>query len=516
MIKMNTDKIIFLLFCLAILLLLVKGIPGNPTSEELNSPRWGRNGPFETSNDHARFALLYSMIEDRSFQLSLPLAEFSTPDLAITSGGKYVSLFAPGVSFLAVPGYLIGKYFGMSQTGAFLTIVFFAFLNIVFLRAIAIRLGAHPVAASLGAFVFIFATPAFAYATTLYQHHISTFIILLSLYLILRWNNWRSLAAVWFLFAFSAAVDNPNLFLMLPIALFSLGKIIIIQKNKEGINISLKLIGLLTVSAAIIPTILFLGFNKMSNGGPFQLSGTLERVIDINEVQNSASSDFEKILAMAQEDREAQNKIPFDFFKPRNLMNGFYIHFFSPDRGIIHYAPIVFFGIFGLAFLYKKNYSAANVIIAIIGLNVLLYSMWGDPYGGWAFGSRYLIPSYALLSLGIAFALTKWRKSYVFLAVFMAVFFYSARINTLGAVTTSANPPKIEILAMEEISGEEEKYTEERNWEYLQEHGSRAYAYQAFVKNKISAEKYFYIILIMIILASLLMARELYFSKNKE
>lgn len=496
---------------------MVKGIPGNPSSEELNSSKWrGENGPFETSNDHARFALIYSVIEDKSFQLSLPLAKFSVPDLAMTSDGKYVSLFAPGVSFLAMPGYILGKYFDHSQLGAFLIIVFFALLNIILLRAIAIKLEANPVAASLGAFVFIFATPAFTYATTIYQHHISTFIILFSFYALLCWNNWRSLAVIWFLFAFSVAVDNPNLFLMLPIALFSLERIIVIRKNKEGINISLKLVGILAISAAIIPTILFLSFNKMSNGGPFQLAGTLERVEEISENKSLIFSDFEKMLAVAQENNGLSSKIPFDFFQPRNLMNGFYVHFFSPDRGIINYAPIVFFGIFGLIFLYRKNYFAANIIIAIIGFNILLYSMWGDPQGGWAFGSRYLIPSYALLSLGIALALTKLKRNYIFLAVFLVVFSYSAYINTLGAVTTSANPPKIEILALEEITGSEQKYTERRNWEYLRKQGSKSYVYQTFFKNKISAEKYFYIIFIIIILASLSMARGLYFSKNKE
>jgi hypothetical protein len=513
MLKTNANKIIFFSFCFIILLFMVKGIPGNPTSEELNSSEWrGENGPFETSNDHARFALIYSAIEDKSLQFSLPLADFSTPDLAINSDGKYVSLFAPGVSFLAMPGYLLGKYFGHSQTGAFLTIIFFALLNIILLRAIAIKLGANPIAASLGAFVFIFATPAFAYATTIYQHHISTFIILFSLYLLLCKNSWRSLAVIWFMFAFSVVVDNPNLFLMLPIALFSLGRIILIKKSKDGININLKLVGILAISAAIIPTVLFLSFNKMSNGSPFQIAGTLERVISIDE----KASDFEKILARAQEDEGGRSGVPFDFFHPRNLMNGFYIHFFSPDRGIIRYAPIVLFGILGLMFLYRKNYSAANVIIATIGFNILLYSMWGDPQGGWAFGSRYLIPSYALLSLGIALALTKLKKNYIFLAVFMVVFFYSARINTLGAVTTSANPPQIGISELEKTTGIEEKYTEERNWEYLQDHGSRSYVYQTFLKNKISAEKYFYIILIIIILGFLSMAKELHFSKDKK
>ena len=43
------------------------------------------------------------------------------------------------------------------------------------------------------------------------------------------------------------------------------------------------------------------------------------------------------------------------FFKTRNLLNGFYIHLLSPDRGIIYYAPVILLGLLGFLFLLAKK-----------------------------------------------------------------------------------------------------------------------------------------------------------------
>jgi hypothetical protein len=100
-----------------ILGLSLRGHLGNPTATELNNNYWKDNGPLELSPERGRFALLYSLAEDHSFFFSLPLARFATPDLGYENG-HYVSLFAPAVSFFAIPGYLIGKALGASQAGS--------------------------------------------------------------------------------------------------------------------------------------------------------------------------------------------------------------------------------------------------------------------------------------------------------------------------------------------------------------------------------------------------------------
>lgn len=511
--KHSYITIIFFIFCAIILVLSLRGIAGNPRAETLNNPEWKEDGPLELSPDRGRFALTYSLIEDESFQFSLPLARFTTPDVGYING-KYVSLFNPGVSFLIIPGYVVGKYFDAGQVGTFAIIAFFALINIALIRAIAMRLGANPLASSLGALVFVFATPAFAYAVSLYQHHISTFLLLLAVYAVIRWNNLWSVALVWFISALALAVDNPNIFFMFPVALYALGRIIWIKEEEHGFKINFKLAGALTFLGVIFPAIFFMWFNYESYGSSFQLPGTIKSVQEIDEFGNPTTS---KLLqntndAVKQDSdngnisgEDVQTETPqkkkkaVGFFRTRNLLNGFYIHAIGPDRGVVRFAPAILFGIFGIIYLYKKNRKIANLLVSVIGANILLYSMWGDPWGGWAFGSRYLIPTYALLGIGIALALTRFRKNYFFIAFFVLVSGYSVWVNSLGAITTSKNPPQPEILGLEKVTGREEKYTFMRNWQELKDGRSKSFVFQTQAKNYVTAVQYHQIIYISII-----------------
>ncbi len=164
-----------------IILISLRGVSGNPTKENINSDYWVGKGPFELSPERGRFALTFSLVEDKSFQFDLPVARFAIPDLGYINS-KYVSLFAPGISLLTIPGYFIGKYLGITQVGVFAVISLFAFLNVLLIEAIASKLGARKAYSILASLVFIFATPAFTYAVSLYQHHVSVFLLLSGIY----------------------------------------------------------------------------------------------------------------------------------------------------------------------------------------------------------------------------------------------------------------------------------------------------------------------------------------------
>ena len=297
--KLFQNTLLFL-FLAVVMAFSVRGLPGNPSAAELNADKWKDNGPMELSPERGRYALLYSLAENQSFSFSLDLAKFSTPDLAYQNG-KYVSLFAPGVSFFAVPGYLLGKMAGFAQVGAFSAIAFFAIINAFLIRAIAIRMGAHPLAGTIGGVGFLFASPAFAYAVSLYQHHVSTFLILAAVYLLIgkrkqeypmeneKWKmenthvGFWSLVGVWVLFALSIPVDYPNAFLMLPIAAVALAKTFMVFKKPGEVTIKISFLRAFAMAGVIIPLAFFAWFNTQSYGNPLQLSGTLERVLHIDE-----------------------------------------------------------------------------------------------------------------------------------------------------------------------------------------------------------------------------------------
>ena len=495
--------LIFTLFCLAILTLSLRGNKGNPTIDELNQNYWKDDGPLELSPDRGRYALTYSVLEDKSVHFSLPVARFTTPDLGYING-KFASLFAPGVSYLIMPGYLIGQSLGFSQVGAFAVISLFALINVLLLRAIAIKLGANHLAATISSLVFIFATPAFTYAVSLYQHHISTFLILLSLYIFVRFNNAWSLGIIWILCALSIIIDYPNLFLMLPIGVYALGRLIQI-KSKEKFTISIKPLGFLTLLTVALPLSFFLWFNNVSYNNPLQFSGTIKAVKMLDDKGQPVENQDYTALPSQPKSLGQREKSSVGFFNPRNLLTGFNIHFVSGDRGIVFYTPVMLLGIIGAIISYKNKDKFVPILLAIIGFNLLLYSMWGDPYGGWAFGSRYLIPSYAILSIFLAIALTKFSKNKIMILLFLVLAIYSIAVNTLGAVTSSRNPPKAEAVPLSQVSGRQEKYTYERNWDYLLENKSKSYLWRSWAGSYLTAREYYLLISSVLILIVLIL-----------
>lgn len=485
---------LFLLFGIMILVLSIRGITGNPTENSINSLGWKDDGPFELSPERGRFALTFSLIEDKSFFFSVPIARFVTPDLGYKNG-QYVSLFPPAISYLAVPGYIIGKYFGASQVGTFAVISLFALINMFLIQKIAAKLGASRLAGILASLAFLFATPAFAYAVTLYQHHVSTFLILLSIYILVSTTGILPLFFVWFLCAMAIPVDYTNLFLMFPIGIYAVLRFFYITTDTKKSFLHFRILAPLTLIGIILPLAFFLWFNKASYGNPLQLSGTIPGVRDIDASGKPApptGADINNIEKYFNP--ELQQKSAVAFFQARNIINGLYEHILSADRGIMYFTPVILFGLVGLVVLYRRKNPFMPLLTGVILTNLLLYSMWGDPYGGWAFGSRYLIPGYAILAIALAVGLDALKRYWIVLLLFLVVLAYSIGVNTVGALTTSANPPKTEVLALEKLSGRQEKYTFERNIDYLKQSGSKSFAYNTWFKKYVSPLEYFWII----------------------
>lgn len=505
--KRFLGNIFFICFIAIILLFSVRGLPGNPVPSQLGSSYWIANGPFELSNERGRFALTYSLIEDHSFHFQPAIANFAAPDVGYWNH-NYVSLFAPSVSFIAIPGYLIGKYFGVSQFGTFLWMAMFALLNVLLIRAIAIRLGAHPLAATIGGLTFLFATPAFAYAVTLYEHHVSTFFILLSLYLLIRFKTLASLFAIWTLYAIAFTVDYPNLFLMLPIALAAFFRSGAIEQVSKKITVSFSFLRFVTVIGVILPLLFFMWFNQASYNNPTKISGTVARILSVKQNGSPVFWGDSPKQKSAPQLTQSSNLPPagslFTFFAPRNMLNGLYILLISPDRGMITFTPIIVFG-FAAFFFTNKNrriQQYISVLLGIIGMDLALYSMWGDPYGGWAFGARYLIPAYSILAICLALLLSYLGKKKIFIFFFFLVFSYSVMVNTLGALTSNDNPPKIEAEALANETHHEVSYTYMRNVDILNTNYSRSFIFQTYANDYLSAWEYYGSVVILILIVS--------------
>ncbi len=488
------SKILFFVMVATILTFSVRGNIGNPKSSDLITTFWKNGGPFELSPERGRYGLLYSLIEDKSFYFSVDLARFIAPDLGYINN-KYVSLFAPAVSFIVAPGYLIGKYFGASQVGSYLVISVFALINCYFISKIVSKITENNLAGYLSGLTFLLATPAYAYGVNLYQHHISTFLILSSLLILMSTQKVWPLFFVWFLCAMSIPVDYPNLFLMFPIGLYALFRIIKIVRSEDNVKVNVNILSVLTFTGLVLPILFFGWFNQNSYGNPLQFSGTVPsaRAIDENGKPTAPKGfDFENVEKYL--DPNKQEKSTLNFFESRDILNGVYLHVLSPDRGIVYFTPIILIGIFGIYLLNKSKNEYFPVFIGIIFADLVLYSMWGDPWGGWAFGSRYLIPAYSILAIFIGVALSEFRRKWLFLIVFYPLLVYSILVNTLGALTTSANPPKVEALPLEALSGKRERYSYDRNWEFLTSGRSKSFVFQTWAKNYVDSVSYYYLV----------------------
>lgn len=490
--KTKLFKTLYILFCATVLFLVLGGVYGNPTAQTINSGVWTK-GPFEFAQ-RARYAMTYSLVEEGKLDLLAPFAKFALPDVGYANG-NYVSLFAPGTSFITVPGYFVGKYFGSSQVGTYAVIALFAVLNMAFVKLISEKLGASSAAATVTSFIFLFATPAFSYGVNLYQHHISLFLILCSIYLLLRKESIISVFVVWFLYGLAIFVDYPNAILMLPIIFYSLIKLVNIGQEAAGIRIRFQVGKALGVCGLVLPILLLAWFNRSLLGSPYSLTGTAQDVVSVSDdgspVLYKDSMDLKEQL---KESELALNKSALSFFNTRNLINGLYTHLVSPDRGVIYYAPVILFGVLGFSVLRKKKNTEFSFLLSIIGVDIILYSMWGDPWGGWSFGSRYLIPAYALMAIFISFSLEKINEKPILTALFIIITAYSVFVNSLGAVTSTGNPPLSEVKNLGIQSGKSERYTFARNWDILLTVGSKSFVYNTFAASYMSAFTYYLVI----------------------
>lgn len=425
-------------------------------------------GPFEASNSTSRYVLTESIAKFGAFNFNEDQAKFASPDLTFYNG-KYFSIFTPGVSFAGVPFYLLGTYFGMPQFFTYMSTVLFAVINVILIAIIVRKLGGNEIAGWLSGFIFLFATNAIVYAFSYTQHHLTVVLVLLSTLNIL--NNQRSFTtnlSLGLIYGIGALVDIPNIFLLAPFIIYALFENIKIRSEENKYVFNVRLNGGAIV-IGMLPMVLAFGiYNHELTGSYVKLGQSIGRVVypsdmpvvdTLNAPTQSIASQSATIL-----DFKSPINLPFS---TRKQLEGLNVLLINNERGWLQYSPVLFLGILGFISILKnkgEDTKAVNILIAVVLINILLYSMFGDPWGGWAFGARYLIPAAAVMSVMIGIALTALKKNWLFIFVFIVISAYSMGINLLGASTTSLIPPKQEAESLNTHI----PYTYELNIKYLQ------------------------------------------------
>ncbi|HSW96322.1 MAG TPA: hypothetical protein VLF89_00700 [Candidatus Saccharimonadales bacterium] len=460
--------------------LTLRGVYGNPQGKSIKNNLDTATKPFELSPERDRFILTLSLAENKSFALSPMLGEAAFPDDGYYDGRIYI-FFAPGISLLALPFYLLGQMFQMAQVGAYFSISIIASITLVFLFKIARNVFKMPVWASLAApLVFGFGSTSWSYAITLYQHHVTTFFIMSSFYAVWKFKQrkkygWIWAAFVWTNYALAIGIDYPNAILLLPVMIYFFLSSVTFIPNLPAFTVSVRKGFLLTM----IPFIMLMGlhgyYNQVNFGSWKTLSGSLadyKAIKDKNILKQKNGQEQIKNIQNAKQ--------PVGFFKEENVTKGLRILLFSDERGILFYSPIFLLSFIGIFAAIRKRTIEVSILLSIIAVNIFLYSSFGDPWGGWAFGTRYLIPSMAALSLFISFWLTKYGNSIYTKLTTFALLIYSIAVSLLGALTTNALPPKGEADLLKI------PHTYEWNFHFLQNGASSSFLYNTFFSSHIS------------------------------
>ncbi len=435
--------VILFIAAVALYILTMKGVTGNPAPSMIKGNLDQATRPFELSPERGRYLLTMSLAEAGSFALPQMYADAAYPDVGYYQGRFYI-FFAPGMSLFALPFYYIGKYFGMAQVGAFSVATIFTLLNLVVLYRMARDIFKLSVPHSLiPPFIFGFASTGWSYAVTLYQHQTSTFYILSGVYAVWQYSQkntraWAWALYVWFIYGCAILIDYPNALLMLPIMVyFFLSSVSLIEvRRKLALHIRWVFLSTATLFAIIM---LAHGYYNFANfGGWTRVSGSLIGYKSIIEKQLSDPNKSAELQRLEQE------KDPIGFFSEYNFPFGLYTLTVSSDRGLFVYYPIYLLALFGLYYAIKNTNPVHKTMIAVAAINFFLYASFGDPWGGWAFGPRYLIPTMAILSLYVALWLATTRYKIVSQLSAVVLFGYSLAIALAGVLTSIAIPPKIE------------------------------------------------------------------------
>lgn len=297
--------------------------------------------------------------------------------------GQPQAPYAPGPALVAVPWYLGGRYLlirlpGVSQNAQALVTDFCIVLSSATFAALAAAL-AFLIFSSMGltrqqalgcALALAFATPLFAYSAWYFSEPLAAALLL---------------AAAAALFAKPAEVDfsardcalaglalgaamwvRPTHFLAMLVFLAA------ILASERGLSCRVRAAGIVAGVVAIFGAA-YLARNTMLFGNPFDFG-------------YPETAEFGKRLN--------------SFDTP--LMVGLSAFLFSPGKSIFVFAPPALMAIWGLPRLWRQNRGLAVLAGTTPLVMLLFYSTYTQFDGGYSFGPRYLVPSLALLCLGIA------------------------------------------------------------------------------------------------------------------
>lgn len=449
-------KIIVLLFIIVTLIgitstlygLTLRGAFGNPLTDGQKISH-AMGSPFESSHERAPYALIVSLNRDKKIDLSQELADFGAPDIGYNKG-KYFILFPPGASLLAYPFYVAGLQYNAAQLATYASVALYGVGVIIVLFLITTQIFKLPSwAGIISSFLFAFGTTSWSYAITIYQHMPTTFFFLLAFYATWKYRQNSKIsgiwaAVVWFCYGAGLYLDLPNLLLFAPVMIYFFVSSVDITTLKEKTKLSFRLVFAIT-SVVFFALVALHGYYNIISFGDWKKFGqSTTRYIDQEKLEERLQREASASATLQPKKSSGLTSI----LREERTANGFYRLTVAPDKGVFFFSPVLILGLLGIFAIRKKIKIEHGVLIAVALTNLFIYASFSDPWGGWAYGPRYLIPAMSILSLFTLIFITKGRLQWIKRVVFFILFAFSSAIALLGVLTTNTIPPEVEAVPL--------------------------------------------------------------------
>lgn len=483
-------SIVFLAIIGALFFLLtLRGSWGNPETQSQLGALSAETKPFESSHERAPYAEMLAIKNRGTIELGKELARFASPDVGYENG-KYYSFFPSGVSYTALVFYQLGAPFRLGQIAVYTSSVIFSILTMIFIFLITVDIFKRQYwAGILAAYTYAFATTSWSYSISIYQHAAASFFATFLFYAAWRYKQHREtllLGGIWstlFWIALGCALffDYPNALILFPYCVYFLLTAISVKQERAHTKTTLYL-------SSVVPATFFLllvalnGYRNMQYFGSYTKFGnSLPRYTQTVE-QKTATKSASISNTTPQEERSYSGILQEEFV-PRSGAT----LLFGIDKGLFLFSPVLFLALFGIYTASQRRSIEVATGLGGILSTIFVYFSFGDPWGGWAYGPRYLIPMMTIASIFVMIWVSQKKQGLLRRAVFLLFFATSSAIALAGPLTTNLIPPKVEADYLKLPF-----YNFLRAFDLLVQGRSSSFIYTNYVADKLTLLNYFY------------------------
>ncbi|PWI47244.1 hypothetical protein CEE45_12675 [Candidatus Heimdallarchaeota archaeon B3_Heim] len=386
-------------------------------------------GPNATS----RFLVTKSIVEEGRFWFPVEYIEegsqyWLSPDYALIDDKLY-SDKAPGVAFLSIPLFILGKNLGgflmdlwptldsivspyigylpnndiLAVVGIQIGLCLLAAFGILRLYDVSRMMGVSERSSTLGALLTAFTTPYWVYARTMFGHVPAAVFLISSVYHVLKYreskNNYHLIAAGFFS-GFGFVIEFPSLF-----AIPWLTMLILLPISRNNFSWKERFKSVFIYGTATTLSAFPLFYYNYTNFGSI-----LANVLSFSPIWAATLHLLEPIH------------------------EGIVVLLLNDSRGLIYFSPIVLFGFAGLFLAYRRYPVEIMVIFSLILSFIIFYGKKYEAHGGAAFGPRYIVPILLLIGIGFGIILDSMKNSSLTQGGMIVTGIWSFFSTTLGAL----------------------------------------------------------------------------------